>query len=743
MSASSAVGRLFKHTRLREWANFRILTLEPAACRDDKIIVSLAEVSSQGPLEPQYAYEALSYTWGSPHGTIPIICGNQTLLVTPNCHGALTQFRLADKPRKLWVDAICIDQGADEEARHEREWQIMNMRYIYKRAECVIIWLGSPSSGLEAYHALFQRLTETAASTASPRHSLSSADDVNFDVKPLPGSTPGLSSPEWKVLIRLLSLPWFLRVWTLQEVAFAVKCSLFYGPATIEWDVLCSAFTRLITLVEIDSDQFQQSCVEILHLRLALRLLVNKFDTTLSEYFAYSVERLQARRTIFKQLKTHLLTDKPAWHPVSVATPDGVCTNFDLEGLGRQRKELVAKNLSHNLAGIKHLQVTLKADKLFGVYGILMMLPLPLVLPRPDYSMPIEVVAAQSVVLFMLALGSTDILQTCIRGLRSTSGTLPSWVPDFWPNAEAVSCSRLVSTNIWKHFEATGGSAARLISWSHGSDRYELRVAGKVVGRIAQLVGKQLPARFRRAVVNTEEQLQAGHGGLNEPPVSQVDDLKDIDVLRIQSLQSWVRLWKSRTPQQDSEEWDSRASGVGIDDVRPLYDLLRTMTESATLAMSFGTPPASDGTRPGIQYTSFIAWYDLMRYPDCQMIDLSGKHLGSLEPADALYELLGPRSSSYAAMGEEQLEFARAFHHSLDDMGTLRLFRPDTGTIGVTDECAMEGDCLALISGNAAPMILRPVDGKFEVVAPAYLDGAMDGRLWKNVESHLETITLV
>jgi hypothetical protein len=45
------------------------------------------------------------------------------------------------EPLRIWIDAICIDQGNFD----ERAEQVAMMRSIYRNADCVRIWINEPS----------------------------------------------------------------------------------------------------------------------------------------------------------------------------------------------------------------------------------------------------------------------------------------------------------------------------------------------------------------------------------------------------------------------------------------------------------------------------------------------------------------------------------------------------------------------------------------------------------------------
>lgn len=62
--------------------------------------------------------------------------------------------RLEDKPRMLWADTICIDQGNLSEKR----FQVQQMAYVYRNAERVLVWLGRPADNSEVLEHLIPQL---------------------------------------------------------------------------------------------------------------------------------------------------------------------------------------------------------------------------------------------------------------------------------------------------------------------------------------------------------------------------------------------------------------------------------------------------------------------------------------------------------------------------------------------------------------------------------------------------------
>jgi hypothetical protein len=130
---------LYRHQRLSSPRLIRVCTLHPSRQQAAPLEVSLERTSIDDNL---VNYEALSYVWGSPTGDQPLKCDGKTLLVTANCESALRHLRGPESGRTLWIDAICIDQGADEESMRERNLQVAMMGEVYSKATRTLCWLG-------------------------------------------------------------------------------------------------------------------------------------------------------------------------------------------------------------------------------------------------------------------------------------------------------------------------------------------------------------------------------------------------------------------------------------------------------------------------------------------------------------------------------------------------------------------------------------------------------------------------
>jgi len=90
-----------RHDSLPTETWFRVLELQPGS-EDDHISVLLHHAH----WEESPVYEAISYAWGDPKATTPVIVNGKRLDVTVNLQTVLRHLRYKEKSRILWADAI-------------------------------------------------------------------------------------------------------------------------------------------------------------------------------------------------------------------------------------------------------------------------------------------------------------------------------------------------------------------------------------------------------------------------------------------------------------------------------------------------------------------------------------------------------------------------------------------------------------------------------------------------------------
>jgi len=145
-------------------------------------------------------YQALSYTWGKSTVTRNITANGQEMCINQNLHDALSSLRLVDHSRTLWIDAVCINQRDD----NEKTSQIAMMGAIYRHANNVLIFLGTPSTRSYLFFDFLERDPEGDTITEDNVGDIVNA--CRMDVVLL------LSS-----FVEFCQREWWTRVWTMQE----------------------------------------------------------------------------------------------------------------------------------------------------------------------------------------------------------------------------------------------------------------------------------------------------------------------------------------------------------------------------------------------------------------------------------------------------------------------------------------------------------------------------------------------
>ena len=99
----------------------RLVHIQPGVW-DDPILCELETVS----LDSSPVYQTLSYFWGDPKDSKPILLEDCVFDVTSNLYDALRRLRRTNSIRVIWIDAICINQMDND----EKAQQVMLMKSI-------------------------------------------------------------------------------------------------------------------------------------------------------------------------------------------------------------------------------------------------------------------------------------------------------------------------------------------------------------------------------------------------------------------------------------------------------------------------------------------------------------------------------------------------------------------------------------------------------------------------------------
>ncbi|KAI2471445.1 HET-domain-containing protein [Annulohypoxylon bovei var. microspora] len=258
----------YQYTPLPGKAYIRLITLHPGRS-EDKIAVSFhtSPFSSDDP--PQY--EALSYAWGSETRPLPIYIGRDDLITTAtvwnlihakfkrimsrrNLAIALKYLRYVDRPRVMWVDALCINQVNEA----EKGSQVAMMGEIFRLAHRVVAWIGPKAS--DSDHAMgWMDFVGSQVEVDFAKPDLRAAKDyIDFTLGDV--NIPLVLDYTTAVSVsHLISRQWFSRLWVQQEVALAnSEAIILCGFRQVKWTsfkrALACMFFKTITST-VPSDQ--------------------------------------------------------------------------------------------------------------------------------------------------------------------------------------------------------------------------------------------------------------------------------------------------------------------------------------------------------------------------------------------------------------------------------------------------------------------------------------------------------
>ena len=209
--ASLPLRRLpYTYEELQYSGGFRTVDIYPGD-PDNPVV---CDIASHQLIVPDQ-YDALSYTWGDaidqqliyPDG------GYGELPVTSNCFNAMRRLRNKYEPRRVWIDAVCINQDDLE----ERNRQVSIMGSIYKSARRVYIYLGEEDLHSRVAMSYLQSIEKHGIQFHTPT-----------------------TMQELTAMQNFLARPWFTRIWVLQEVYQAKEAIIICGGLRVSWAAIQS-----------------------------------------------------------------------------------------------------------------------------------------------------------------------------------------------------------------------------------------------------------------------------------------------------------------------------------------------------------------------------------------------------------------------------------------------------------------------------------------------------------------------
>jgi len=207
--------------------SIRILHIQPHQSNTDSIIeCSLVDAY----LGEGDSYEALSYCWGDSRNTMPILLNRVDFPVRGNLLDALRRLRRENSLRRMWIDAICVNQEDIE----ERNNQVQLMGRIYTSTSRCLAWLGCDTVTAETGLTTHRKIEELRLSNPYDQNDQQTLETIVS--RWLDSGLPEPDSEGWVALQAILLAPWCTRAWVVQEVAFPRLVTLICGDVLLDWD---------------------------------------------------------------------------------------------------------------------------------------------------------------------------------------------------------------------------------------------------------------------------------------------------------------------------------------------------------------------------------------------------------------------------------------------------------------------------------------------------------------------------
>lgn len=292
--------------------------------------------------------------------------------------------------RRIWIDAICINQEDNE----EKSIQVQMMREIYANADRVVL-LPSGNPGLRIAVPLFFQSSERCP---DPHDSV-------LDLRPLSFGTA--QTPRWRAMAELLASEYFQRCWIIQEIAVGKDVQMCVGGLYVPWDDV----TRSI------------GYLRPAHRHAALNLAIAPADVTSWATQPPPIEFLTGINSTFTNIQTIISLRKDNEDAYGYAAP-----------LADRLK------LSAILLHTTGFRASDPRDLIFAKIGLANN-TLGKCLPDASYAKTREHVFEEAArFLFVQSHDAClDLLTYAGIGYGQTSSNLPSWVPRFDAQAHSAS----------------------------------------------------------------------------------------------------------------------------------------------------------------------------------------------------------------------------------------------------------------------------------------------------------------
>ncbi|KAJ8071690.1 hypothetical protein OCU04_002007 [Sclerotinia nivalis] len=228
----------YKYSPLLEPDAIRVIIIQPSSLISSPLSCSLIHSTlfhyNESLLD---YYTALSYVWGDANDRRTILVDGKSMSITASLDSSLRHLRDTQKDIVIWADGICINQFDNE----EKNKQVALMGLIYEIARHTIIFLGETTTQTDEIFELFDSPTSVLTRQIGSGFLSNARHSSNYETVHL--RTEKHTGRKLENLIHHVSnMPWFRRVWVLQELVLSGDPWVQVGSHRLRW----KSFTSLI-----------------------------------------------------------------------------------------------------------------------------------------------------------------------------------------------------------------------------------------------------------------------------------------------------------------------------------------------------------------------------------------------------------------------------------------------------------------------------------------------------------------
>ncbi|KAK5715378.1 hypothetical protein LTR15_010021 [Elasticomyces elasticus] len=316
-------------------------------------------------------YETISYVWGDPLKSSDLQISGVRLVVPINTDLALRRVRHQDTVRRLWIDSICINQ----KDIHERGQQVSLMGSVYGHSMGNLIHLTDDDDMGERILQMAHQVEQEARAETNDFEDWGSmlwneAGGARYDVQ------EEREDLDTEAMWFLMRLPWFRRLWILQEAAVSPSNICYLGRISCPLQLLLRAirwldYTSQTSYPQSPADLAGRDCItslfDLTDHDLGLFALMGEEGPEFSNLLgtATQLERSEPIDGVFAVLG--MLSTPPEDIVPDYTTPVQVILRKATRHILRQRNDLQALSLvSHGAVTIEGCSWACPFDQVFN-----------------------------------------------------------------------------------------------------------------------------------------------------------------------------------------------------------------------------------------------------------------------------------------------------------------------------------------------------------------------------------------